>query len=247
MSEPPHALPDVVMSLAQPRLSDEVARVLRDLIVRGELAPGTPLLQIQLAQQLGVSRTPLREAMRVLEQDGLVRVSNGNKTVEVIAPEKDDVIQAYQLREAIDGLAARLAARAALTAESRQRLESAIKRMKAASGKRFDLGADDDAHAEFHLALLDASGNPRLADFTSFVLASSYMSTRFFQQVSGEDMKGEAQRAAAAGLDDHDAILAAIEGGKGATAEKLAAGHVKTLARHLTQVSTATKSGRAVG
>ena len=63
MSQPLNdSLPAIQLARPQNRLADEVSHVLRDLILRGELAPGTPLLQVQLAERLGVSRTPLQDA-----------------------------------------------------------------------------------------------------------------------------------------------------------------------------------------
>src|SRR5215212_4073666 len=91
-------------------LVQQIAEQLRALIIDGTIPPGTPLLQEKVAAELGVSRTPLREAFRILEQDGLVRVSRTTGTVEVIQLTPLDAAQLYQLREVIDGLAARLAA-----------------------------------------------------------------------------------------------------------------------------------------
>src|SRR5688572_27325927 len=99
----------------QSRLVDEVATRLRQLILTHQLPPGSKLLQSDLAERFGVSRTPLREAIRLLEYDGLVKVSNGNRTVEVVTLSGDDFMQLYQVREVIDGLAARLLARRGLT------------------------------------------------------------------------------------------------------------------------------------
>src|SRR5579862_4729146 len=93
------------------RLVDDVTDRLRSMIIDGTLAPGTTLLQIDLAERLGVSRTPLREAFRILEYEGFVRIANGNKTLEVVDLSDDDIIELYQFREVIDGLAARLAAK----------------------------------------------------------------------------------------------------------------------------------------
>src|SRR6516165_7232404 len=125
-----YSLPEMQLTRLATRLADEVSHLLRDLILRGQLAPGTPLLQVQLAERLGVSRTPLREAFRILERDGLLRISNGNKTVEVIELDRQHLIETYQVREVIDGLAARLAAAHGLSERSANRMEQAIDRME---------------------------------------------------------------------------------------------------------------------
>ncbi|HTO01809.1 MAG TPA: GntR family transcriptional regulator, partial [Microthrixaceae bacterium] len=72
--EPMTAEPSTRMELLRrtPRLVDEVVNRLRECIVDGTLPAGTPLPQVALAAQLGVSRTPLREALRVLDSEGLV-------------------------------------------------------------------------------------------------------------------------------------------------------------------------------
>ena len=68
-------------SVGRRRLVDDVISHLRQLILDQELPPGTALLQTELAEKLGVSRTPLREAFRILDREGLVKVANGNRTI----------------------------------------------------------------------------------------------------------------------------------------------------------------------
>src|SRR4051794_34839107 len=125
--------------LQRVRLVDQVTDRLRSMIVSGELLPGHPLLQIQLSERLGVSRTPLREAFRILERDGLVRVSNGNQTVEVTEMTPTEITEIYQIREALDGLAARLLASTGMTAEVEKSLSQSITKMdKTLARKRLD-------------------------------------------------------------------------------------------------------------
>src|SRR5687767_3149270 len=83
----------------------------------GHSRRGTQLTQVALANQLGVSRTPLREALRLLESEGLIRTSSTNQSVEVVAMSICDLRQMYELREVLDGLAARLAAERGLGSE----------------------------------------------------------------------------------------------------------------------------------
>ena len=81
---------------------------LRRHLVTGELAPGTRLVEVELAERLGVSRTPVREALRRLESDGFVqRVAGTGLIVTPMGP--DDIGDIGQLRVEIDGVAARLA------------------------------------------------------------------------------------------------------------------------------------------
>lgn len=158
--------------LTRPRLVDEVVRVLREKIVRGELVGGRPLLQADLASELGVSRTPLREAFRVLENDGLLTMHNNNRTVEVVTFAAAELREMYEIREVVDGLAARLVAARTLTrsetAEARRLLGALGGTAKSADPLR-----RVEAHAAFHSFFLDRSQNRRLRSFIPLVRTSS--------------------------------------------------------------------------
>src|SRR4051794_28938698 len=143
------------------RLVDEVTIQLRELILNGEIPPGSQLLQLELAEKLGVSRTPLREAFRILERDGLVRISNGNRTVEVVKWTPEEIREMYEIREVVDGLAARLAARNGLSKELDRELTSLLKVME----KAVEAGREDQhlpAHVRFHAAIAESCGNSRV-------------------------------------------------------------------------------------
>ncbi|WP_448809220.1 GntR family transcriptional regulator [Agromyces bauzanensis] len=90
------------------RASDRAYRTLRSEILDGELEPGTVLQEVEQSTRLGVSRTPVREALRQLAADGLVAAS-GRGTV-VTAVSRDDIVALYELREALEAKAAALAA-----------------------------------------------------------------------------------------------------------------------------------------
>ncbi len=92
------------------RASDRAYRLLRDEIVRWELAPGAVLAEVELADRLGMSRTPVREALARLVADGLV-VAVGGRGLEVASMDLGDVTALYELRQALESQAARLAAR----------------------------------------------------------------------------------------------------------------------------------------
>ncbi len=157
-----------------PRLVDEVINRLRERIVDGTLPAGTPLPQVALAAQLGVSRTPLREALRVLDSEGLVRSSDGNRTVEVVQIGPDHLREMYELREVIDGLAARLAARNGLPVQEEQRARHLLDEM-ADSSDPYDPVRRNRAHAEFHELFALASGNAKVQSFASLIRTSSAM------------------------------------------------------------------------
>lgn len=89
-------------------LSDTICEVLRQDILSGKLKPGQRLMEIHYAQQLGVSRTPLREAMRKLELEGLVTIVP-RRGAHVTVISKKDVEEVLEVRTVLDGLAATLA------------------------------------------------------------------------------------------------------------------------------------------
>lgn len=184
------ALPDnAVQRFARSRLVDEVTSYLRELIISGELEPGTLLPQIDLATKLGVSRTPLREAFRVLERDGLIRVGNGNKTVEVATLTASDLVDIFQIREVLDGLAARLCADGRFTDAVRTDLRTQMDALEAAADSN-DLTEYGARHADFHLILFRASGNLRLADEAPIVRISSQVPMIRYMRAHREDTTG---------------------------------------------------------
>jgi len=137
--------------------ADEVAAALRELIVRGDIAPGAPLRQRDLAERFGVSPTPVREALRRLESEGLVRndVNRGSTVAELDA---EAVEQSYQIRAALEGLAVRLAAGKLTVADLRD-----------ARAIHLELGAcrdhDPRIHGldrRFHLRVYECAGSPLL-------------------------------------------------------------------------------------
>jgi GntR family transcriptional regulator, vanillate catabolism transcriptional regulator len=154
------------------RLLDHVIHRLRQDIVSGNLPAGTQLLQVDLANQLGISRTPLREALRVLEADGLLKASNMNGTVEVVTINSERLRDMYQVREVIDGLAAKLTAQRGLSEELKARAEFLFNEM-AASVKPYDPRRRTEAHAEYHALFVRSSGNDALQSFLPLIRLSS--------------------------------------------------------------------------
>lgn len=134
--------------------------LIREAIVDGRLEPGTRLKEEELARELGISRTPVREALLMLQAEGLVDAApNRGAMVRVHTPE--DLEDLYQLRALLEGYAARRAAMR-ITPEQLEELR--------ASCDRFDaLGPDDDLrelvreNMVFHSAILDFAGSSRLS------------------------------------------------------------------------------------
>lgn len=94
--------------IARTALPEAVAERLRTLIIEGELAPGARLNERELSERLGVSRTPLREAFRMLAADGLL-VQLPNRGAQVVALSPDDVRHAFEVMASLEGLSGELA------------------------------------------------------------------------------------------------------------------------------------------
>lgn len=210
------------------RLVDEVVGHLRDRILSGDYAPGAPLRQEQLAGELGVSRTPLREALRVLEREGLVTVSPG-RGARVLVGDQRRLVAAYELREVLDGLAARLlAARGAAVGIGL--LETAIYAQRQAL-EPWDPREYTLANIRFHQTIFELSNN----EFLIGQIPVVHMTSQVFMPF--EVVK---HSRAAHAVTEHNAILEAIKAGDGVTAEARAREHVhRTLESLSDQVASA--------
>ena len=140
-------------------LRDVVFNTLRQAILRGEMEPGERLMEIQLADKLGVSRTPIREAIRKLELEGLV-IMIPRKGAEVAHITEKDMRDVLEVRAALEELAATLACRN-VTQEHIEELKMANKRFEAAIISK-DVVAIVDADVNFHDIIYAMTDNQRL-------------------------------------------------------------------------------------
>ena len=139
--------------------ADTVYAALRHGLVHGLLPPGTKLRADELAKQLGISRTPIREAHLKLEAEGLIVVRPGAGLV-VQEFSAEEVIEIYHIREALEGKAAALAAENA-TPYERAGLADLMSDIKAA-GEAQDYASLRELSGAFHLAVCRAAHNRRL-------------------------------------------------------------------------------------
>jgi GntR family transcriptional regulator, vanillate catabolism transcriptional regulator len=217
--------------LERTRLVDDVIARLRTMIIDGALPPGTTLLQIDLAQKLGVSRTPLREAFRILEHEGLVRVTNGNKTLEVVEPSREDMVELYQFREVIDGLAARLAAKIGISESDYLVLKGHLDRMHAIDENAVpDGSARAAAHAAFHAGVAELSGNRMVMNQVPMIRMTSQMLARRITGLGTVEPDVTAMLLRE-GESDHRAVLEAIRSNSGTEAEAIARRHIRRTIR----------------
>ena len=152
-------------------LRDVVFNTLRRSILTGELKPGERLMEIHLADKLGVSRTPIREAIRKLELEGLVTMipRRGAEVAQITEKHLRDVLE---VRRALDALAVELACER-ITAEELESLKEACANF-AKETKQGNANRLARADVAFHDIILNASGNERLVQMISKLSQQMY-------------------------------------------------------------------------
>lgn len=154
---------------------------LRELIMSGEMPPGRHLLEVPLARELGVSRTPLRTALTALAQEGLLHY-RPNRGYVVRSFSLDEVLDAYVVRGMAEGLACRLAAERGLSEDSRATMEKCLAEGDAilATGELTELGVVPwrTMNERFHATILAAAGNAFLLDIAERMLSVPMLSRR---------------------------------------------------------------------
>ena len=137
-------------------LSQKVYRVLKTEIVKGFLEPGTKLLENKLAEEMHVSRTPIREAIQKLAAEGFIKVAP-NQTLIVTEVSLEDVKEVLQIRGVLEGLAARIADKK-ITRQEIDELEKIVTQMGLYVAKK-DLTSYCKVDDEFHNLILNVCGN----------------------------------------------------------------------------------------
>ena len=152
-------------------LRDVVFNTLREAILKGELKPGERLMELQLAAKLGVSRTPIREAIRMLEQEGLA-VTIPRKGAEVAKMTEKDMEDVLQIREALDELAAKIACEQI----SEEQLEELVATMHEfeESTKTDNVKKIAEADVKFHDIIDQSTGNPKLVNMLNNLREQMY-------------------------------------------------------------------------
>lgn len=198
------------------RTTEAVADALREAILDGALAPSTWLREDVLAETFGVSRTPVREALRRLSDESLAVKTVHQGTV--VAPlSLEDILALYVVRENLEGLAARLAA-ARRTPGLVSRLEAIHARMAETAGTQDSEAVLARQNIEFHRALREAAGNPYLERFLAQVeqAVRRLPGSTYAQPGRTEETLGE-----------HAAIIMAVATGDGDAAEGSAKDHMR--------------------
>ncbi len=152
-------------------LRDVVFHTLRQSILTGELKPGERLMEIHLADKLGVSRTPIREAIRKLELEGLVTMipRRGAEVAQITEKSLKDVLE---VRRALDALAVELACDR-IGGEKLEELKEALDNFEAETRKG-DANQVARADVKFHDTILEAAGNDKLVQMISNLSQQMY-------------------------------------------------------------------------
>ncbi len=194
-------------------LGSQVAAALREDILNAAYAKGENLTESMLCRRYSVSRTPVREAMRQLEMEGLIAVTP-NKSPVVIGVSESDILDMFDIRICLEGLAARKAAQN-ITPDGLAALKESIDLLEFYSGKG-DAGSLTGVDTRFHEAIYAASGSGPLKS----VLQNFQRYTKIARARSFAD-RARAQQA----LAEHMAIYEAVACGDGAKAQALAEQH----------------------
>jgi DNA-binding GntR family transcriptional regulator len=209
---------------------------LQNLILTGALATGSWLRQERLATEFGVSRTPVREALRALQARGLIEL-HPHRGALVCRPTARDIREAYAVRAELEGFAAELAAEWARDADLERLAEAAgrFERLVESEVARPTPSADherpqwQEANDRFHLGILDAAGNHRLKAMIE------ELHTRFPRNLTWSALSGHSLLLTE-NVEQHRRVLHSIEARDPADARAAMVAHVRRagdlVARH---------------
>lgn len=196
---------------------EQVYARLRDLIVQGSLAPGSRIVETEIAARLGVSRTPVREALQRLQQEGYVMSAPGAQQSRLtVAPlTRDDVHELLDIVGALEGLGARRAA--TLDVAERHTLGKELRALnqefaRAARATPVDHSRLYEADERLHRRIVESGIGPRLVAFHDSVKPQAERYIRMYISMLTGDVKSS--------VDEHEAIIDAIDDGRATDAQR---------------------------
>lgn len=212
-----------------PTLADRVLEAVQTAIVTGDLAPGTKLKEPDLARTYGISRGPLREAIRRLEARGLVQ-STPHAGARVVDLSVDQLLDIYEVRETLEGLACRLAA-ARISADEVGELKDLLERHGLAvedkEGREY---FQQEGDLDFHFRIAELSGNEVI---TKILCEDLYQLMRMYRY----KFSLVPDRPVAA-LKEHWRIMDALAEGDGELAELLMRRHIRAVRGNINAART---------
>jgi len=198
-------------------LADSVFDQLRTPIAKGELAPGSKVNEPQLSKQYGISRGPLREAIRRLEGCKLVEIKP-NVGAKVVSLNRSQAIEIYEIRESLEGLACRLAA-ARVTAEDCRHLRDLLANHEQhIESENYQLYYQKEGDLDFHYRIVQLSGNTRLFNL---LCGELYHLLRLYRVQTSSEPSRPVQA-----FKEHHQIVDALEAGDAELAKMLMRRHI---------------------
>jgi DNA-binding GntR family transcriptional regulator len=182
-------VPVTDLPFTRSNLREQIKDVILQRIVAGEYSPGARLVETRIAQELGVSQAPVREALRDLEQLGCI-VHEPFRGCSVRAFSAEDLLEAFPVRAALEALAARLAAER-ITEDELLHLAELLDRMRGAA-QRGDAHDQSQANASFHATVVHAARNATLERQWSFL--EPYSRTYLTVSQPGTDLLAMSER-----------------------------------------------------
>ncbi|MFM0277751.1 GntR family transcriptional regulator [Paraburkholderia sediminicola] len=205
------------------QLHHQVTEVLRDKIVDGILRPGTPISERELCEELGVSRTPLREALKVLASEGLVQLFRNRGAI--VSPISVEMIEdKLAVIAALEGFAVRQVCLQA-TNDQLKDLENLSRQFS----RQFDSGKPEqyfDLNQSFHHRLVEMTGNSVLIDMHSLL-------SRHVRRPRMEGVRHHVPTAEV--LEEHEAILKALLARDAVSAQAAVERHLRRVAQTVVQ------------
>lgn len=209
---------------------------LRQRIIEGELGAGARLLEVPTAELLQISRTPVREAMSRLVEEGLLdRMPGGGFVVRSFGFQ--DVVDAIELRGVLEGTAVRLAAERGISAEAQARMRALVSDLDACFGAApgdVDLERYSERNAAFHQLLAGLAGSEVIRRELDRATRLPFASPSAFLPDKGDI--AAFRRSLSLAQDQHRALAAAIVAREGTRAEALAREHARVARRNLEYV-----------
>lgn len=209
---------------------ERTAFAIRDRIRNGEYVPGQRLIEADLTESLGISRGPLREAMWRLAGEGIVTIEP-NRGVVVRKLTRDETRQLFQLREVLEGLAARLAAENIEAGNNRGRIKKVVKQCeKCVRGN--DVSGYIDANDLFHQEVVAMGANEQLSNLLNQLRVPVFR-LQFKRMMTASEAIRES-------MEQHKVVADAILSGEGAQAERAMRKHISTSGRKLLELPDST-------
>jgi DNA-binding GntR family transcriptional regulator len=216
----------------RPNLRNQVYDILKKRIILREIEPGKKINEEELAESLGVSRTPIRETLVRLEHEGIVRIIP-RRGAFVVSQSNKEVIDLLQVREVLEGLVVRLATEN-MERDLFDHLRRCLKEISSTDERDDRLLKYTPADVQFHALLLEACNNPLLKSMMETV--NSHLQMVRLRTVA---LPGRPEQT----VREHYEILEAIEQGNPILAEKSMRKHVESVRRDVLKNITLMKYG----